>query len=73
MIRYQLLKMTAKVCLCVQLSGVFMGTFVPVSVAAKIEPVVHKELFASRTSLYVLQDGETVGSVADKFGLKLLS
>ncbi|HDS5593159.1 TPA: inverse autotransporter beta domain-containing protein, partial [Enterobacter hormaechei subsp. xiangfangensis] len=71
MIRHQLLKLTAKVCLSVQLSGIFMGAFVSISAAANAEPVTHKELFASHTSLYVLQNGENVGTVAEKFGLSV--
>ncbi|MDY3572443.1 inverse autotransporter beta domain-containing protein, partial [Enterobacter hormaechei] len=48
-----------------------MGTFVSISAAANAEPVTHKELFASHTSLYVLQNGENVGTVAEKFGLSV--
>ncbi|MGR7464430.1 inverse autotransporter beta domain-containing protein, partial [Klebsiella aerogenes] len=64
----KLLKITARVCLLAQITGIVTGTMLPVVALAKSE---HKELFTSQTALYVLQNGETVESVAKKFDMSL--
>ncbi|WP_436910414.1 inverse autotransporter beta domain-containing protein, partial [Enterobacter kobei] len=49
-----------------QMAGITAGTLYPVMAVAKKEP---RSLFSSRTALYTLTQGETVDTVAKRFGL----
>ncbi|MEN3752121.1 LysM domain-containing protein [Mangrovibacter sp. SLW1] len=66
----ELVKLAARVCLGVQLTGVLSCALVPVMALAN-EKVPARMLFSSRTALYTFKAGDTVASVANQFGLSV--